>query len=179
MKTFNIIAAVDEDLGIGKGGALPWHLLGDLRHFKELTVTTQSPEKKNAVIMGRKTWDSLPDGVRPLPGRINVVVSRNASLALPTDVIRVPSLDAALAALQEPARSAAVEQIFVIGGAQMYADALRHPQCARLYITHVLSRFGCDVFFPEFKSQFKLAKAEPHKRAQAFEYYFAEYSKGT
>lgn len=71
----NLIAAVDTQMGIGKNDTLPWHLPKDFKQFVALTQTTEDPSKMNAVLMGRKCWDSIPEKFRPLSGRINVVLS--------------------------------------------------------------------------------------------------------
>lgn len=76
--TFQIVVAATRKLGIGKGGTMPWKLPGDMAYFKELTSRTADPAKQNAVVMGRKTWESIPPKFRPLPGRVNVVLTRGA-----------------------------------------------------------------------------------------------------
>ena len=77
--TFQLVVAATRKLGIGKHGSMPWKLPGDMAYFKELTSKTADSSKQNAVIMGRKTWESIPLKFRPLPGRINVVLTRNAA----------------------------------------------------------------------------------------------------
>jgi hypothetical protein len=76
--TFQIVVAATRKLGIGKGGTMPWKLPGDIAYFKELTTRTADPAKQNAVVMGRKTWESIPPKFRPLPGRVNIVLSRGS-----------------------------------------------------------------------------------------------------
>ena len=76
-RTFSVIvAAASTSMGIGKQGKLPWRLSADMAHFKDVTSTTSSALKRNAVIMGRATWESIPPRFRPLPSRLNVVLSR-------------------------------------------------------------------------------------------------------
>jgi dihydrofolate reductase/thymidylate synthase len=77
--TIQLVVAATRKLGIGKGGTMPWKLPGDMAYFKELTSKTADAGKQNAVIMGRKTWESIPVKFRPLPGRINVVLTRAAA----------------------------------------------------------------------------------------------------
>src|SRR3990172_2849902 len=128
---FSIIAAADKKMGIGIGNKLPWKLAGDLKYFSE-TTTKASPGKMNAVIMGRKTWESLPEKHRPLAGRLNVVLSRN-ELPLPDGVLRASSLDDAFEKLSAPPRHegglrrADVDEVFVIGGASLDEQAIHHP----------------------------------------------------
>ena len=76
--SFQLVVAAGRALGIGKGGGLPWKLPGDMAYFKELTTATRGGGKRNAVVMGRGTWESIPPRFRPLPGRVNVVLSRSA-----------------------------------------------------------------------------------------------------
>src|SRR5271165_1906201 len=133
MKQFSIIVAFDAQYGIGKNGKLPWSLALDLKHFKEITTAVTDPAKKNAVIMGRRTWESLPEKFRPLPGRVNLVLSKSGELSLPADVCCSKTLDDALNQLS----SSNIENVFVIGGAQIYAQAMEHPLCQKLYVTHV------------------------------------------
>lgn len=76
--TLHIVVAATKKLGIGKGGGMPWKLPGDMAYFKDLTTRTADSSKQNAVVMGRKTWESIPPKFRPLPGRVNVVLSRSA-----------------------------------------------------------------------------------------------------
>jgi len=127
----SIVVATDANGGIGLGGSLPWRLPEDLRRFKALTMG--SP-----VIMGRKTWNSIG---RPLPGRHNIVVSRQAGLAIDGCTV-VDSLHSALAAAGPAA------EVFVIGGAEIYRLAI--PIADTMYVTRVHATVGADTFFPAF-----------------------------
>jgi len=124
---FAIMVAIDEAGGIGKDGDLPWQLSADMAHFKKMTQGAG----KNAVIMGRKTWDSIPDKFRPLPHRRNVVLSRQQDLELPDGTLLANELDGALASCQD------CEEVFVIGGGAIYEQALAHPDCTTCHLTAV------------------------------------------
>ncbi len=102
-------------------GALPWKLPGDMAYFKQLTSETRDPSKCNVCIMGRKTWESIPERFRPLAGRENIVLSRDPGRVRGCDqaALVMPSLDSALAFVAE--RKARYETVFVIGGGQIYA----------------------------------------------------------
>ena len=154
---FAIVVAADLHRGIGKDNALPWpRLPADVAHFKAITTATRDPARRNAVIMGRRTWDSLPRRYRPLDGRLNVIVSRGAP-ALPDGVLRAASLDAALAA----ATAAGVESIFVVGGAQIFAAAVADPRCRAIYYTAIDGAYPADTHFPPFEDAFRLDAEDP------------------
>ncbi len=141
----SLIAAMDRNRAIGKGNALPWHLPDDLKHFKHITLG-------KPVVMGRKTFESL--GCRPLPGRRNIVVSRNGFAAEGAEVFA--SLEEALAAAQAEA-----EEVMVIGGAQIYQQAL--PRADRVYLTRVETEVeGADAWFPELDDSWQLCGQEAH-----------------
>lgn len=153
----SLVVAVAENGGIGIDGNLPWRLRNELRVFKQMTCSVNDAAKKNAVIMGRKTWSSIPSKMRPLEGRVNVVLSRKAidstgveslrkELDIPADVDVCGSLDAALKALESRSD---IERAFVIGGASVYAEALLHESCESVHLTRVYGDFKCDTFFPE------------------------------
>jgi dihydrofolate reductase/thymidylate synthase len=157
-----VVAVQACDNGIGYGGQLPWpRLSDDLAYFQRLT-TTNSPSgcKENshgqaAVIMGRKTWFSLPPKHRPLPGRLNIVLSRQTidakeRAALFPGAYTAASLDdARMCAVHQGARVA-----YVIGGAGVFQEAMAHPACDRLYVTRIRRLapeprpFPCDTFMP-------------------------------
>jgi dihydrofolate reductase len=168
---FDVVVAMDLKQGIGKAGQLPWKLSGDMKFFKELTSKVESPGKKNAVVMGRKTWESIPSKRRPLPDRINVVITRDTSFAVPPGVIKATSLDEALSSLEQ----SLVERCFVIGGGEIYRLAVAHPGCRRLYLTEVKSEFDCDVFFPQFDQSYSLLSPSALQEDNGIEYAFKEY----
>ena len=132
----NMIYARAANGVIGKEGTLPWHLPEDLAHFKQVTMGWP-------VIMGRKTWESLPDAFRPLPGRVNIVVSRNSGYRATGGMV-VGSLPAALTAAGN------ADVAFIIGGADLYHQAL--PFADRIYLTEIDEDFDGDAFFPAFAS---------------------------
>lgn len=148
---FDIVVAADLNRCIGKNGTLPWRLPGDMRNFRELTTKSIKPGIQNAVIMGRKTWESLPPKMRPLPERLNVVLTRQGDYDLPEGVIKAASLGAALEFLS----TIDINRIFVLGGGEVYAEALLHTDCDAIYLTEVHGSFECDTYFPEFKNEFQ------------------------
>ncbi|MBI5149537.1 MAG: dihydrofolate reductase [Candidatus Omnitrophica bacterium] len=179
MTPFNIVVAMDPNRGIGKDGRLPWHLKGDLRHFREITTTTRDKNKRNAVIMGRRTWDSLPDPFRPLPGRINVVITRNEQLRLPEGVLKAGGLALALELLDKKEVRETCEMVFVIGGAQIYDQAVCLKECQAIFLTQILNSFPCDTFFPPFADHFREGSVSPRHKEGLVEYFFAEYHRKT
>ena len=143
--SFDVVVAADLDWGIGKDNALPWpKLRADLRHFKRIT-STASEGRKNAIVMGRKTWQSKEVDGRPLPNRINVVVSRS-ELVVPAGVIVARTLDEALSVPD-------VESIFVVGGAGVFVEAIERPDLRYVYLTRVESHFECDIKMPDLDAR--------------------------
>jgi len=156
-----LIAAVARNGVIGIGNRLPWHLPADLKHFKALTLG-------HAVIMGRKTWESLPEKFRPLPGRHNIVITRNTSYRVEGATVAT-SLPAALAAADG-------SEAFVIGGAELYAAAL--PLADRLQLTEIDATFEGDTWFPAIDPGiWREAARESHRGDAGFDYAFVTYQK--
>lgn len=148
---FSIVVAADLKQGIGLRGGLPWRLPADMAHFKNVTTQVRDKTKRNAVIMGRKTWESIPGKFRPLSNRLNIVLSRKELGDLPAGVLKANSLQEALDKCEE----SEVEQAFVIGGAAVYSEAMNHRDCKSIYLTRVLSQFECDTFLPEIATNFQ------------------------
>lgn len=157
MKTFDCVVAADLGDGIGKDNDLPWpRLPTDLRHFRDLT-SRAAAGRRNAVIMGRRTWDSVPAKLRPLPNRWNLIVSRGQP-ALAGDARVAPSLDQALA-LASAADD--VDGVFVIGGGQLFAEAFAHPACRDVVLTRIDARFDCDAHIPDVTRGFERISVGP------------------
>nr|AIA12308.1 Dihydrofolate reductase [uncultured bacterium] len=141
-----IIAALDEERGIGKDNALPWRISEDLKRFKALTMG-------NPIIMGRKTHQSIG---RPLPGRTNIVITRDEGFQAAGCTV-VHSLEQA----QKAAKAEKAKQVFVIGGAEIYRSSL--PEVDRLELTLVDGFYEADAFFPEYEDDFVVTKEESSK----------------
>ena len=155
-----LIAAVARNGAIGLGNDLIFREAADQKHFRETTLG-------HPVLMGRKTWDSLPPRFRPLPGRRNLVISRNTAFEAPgADMVH--DLDQALNRVQD------AQRIFVIGGAQLYALAL--PRAQLLVLTEVQAELDGDTFFPAWeRSQFEEVDSQSAATAAGVPYRFVTY----
>jgi dihydrofolate reductase len=156
--TLALIAAIDRRHAIGRGGDLLWHEREDQKHFRAVTMGCP-------VIMGRKTWDSLPAKFKPLPGRRNIVVTRNTAW-------QAAGAEAASSLANALALVAAADKVFVIGGGELYALAL--PQADELVLTEVDASFeGADTFFPAIDpAAFTETQREPQVAADGTRYAF-------
>jgi len=147
-KPFIIVAAVDINGGLSKDGAIPWKSPADMRHFKALTTWTRTRTRTwNAVIMGRVTWETLP--TRPLPGRVNIVITQKDMKSLPENTYQFSSL---YEAHQYLCDRGDIENQFIIGGAQLYAETVEKNWARTLHLTRVLGDHACDKFFPTLPS---------------------------
>ncbi|MCD0504539.1 dihydrofolate reductase [Bordetella petrii] len=154
-----LVVAYSDNRVIGRDNALPWKLPGDLAHFKRTTLG--SP-----IIMGRKTWESLG---RPLPGRANIVISRNPQYTA-QGAVAVPTLQAAVEA------AGTVDDAYVIGGAQIYAQAL--PLAHRIVATEVHAQVEGDAFFPYLPSfAWREASRQPQPEENGYAYDFVVYER--
>jgi dihydrofolate reductase len=161
MTRINLIYARAANGVIGKDGTMPWHLAEDLTHFKQLT-------HGHPVIMGRKTWDSLPPKFRPLPGRCNVVVTRQAQWAAPGALV-ASSLPDALKLCETS------EQVWVIGGAQIYQQA--EPFAQRIEVTEIAQDFEGDAFAPKLSREWTEAAREAHVSINGLKFSFSTYTR--
>lgn len=139
-----LIAAADENNLIGRANGLPWHLPVDLRYFKQTTLG-------KPVLMGRKTFDSVG---KPLPGRRNVVLTRDASFTS-TGVEVVSSLDDALSLLAD------TPEVMVVGGSEIYRLTL--PIAQRVYLTRIHAQFAGDAWFPPLGAEWKTVSCTRHE----------------
>ena len=184
---FQIVVAATRKLGIGKDGTLPWKIPGDMKFFKRLTASTSNSAKRNAVVMGRVTWESIPDKFRPLPGRLNIVLSRsmlrdgndpntpNSPEGTKPDggVSIHGSLESALDMLSSSDFKDEIETVFVIGGGQVYKEAIASPLCEAIHVTEVKSDFECDTFLPEIDgSRFRVWSSSEPRREDGVEFEF-------
>jgi dihydrofolate reductase len=155
--SLTLVVAIDAQRGIGVDNKLPWHLPEDLAHFKRVTLG-------RPMIMGRKTFDSIG---RPLPGRRNIVVTRNADWRH-EGVEAVTSLDAAIALVGE-------EEASIIGGAQIFEAALAIAD--RMIVTEIDHTFACDTFFPPIDPAVwvETERERHHSEANGYDYAFVTY----
>jgi dihydrofolate reductase len=146
-----LVVAMGENRAIGRGGDLPWHLRGDMRYFRSITMG-------KPVIMGRLTFASLP---RLLDGRTNIVLTRNAAFEA-QGAIMAYNLEEALDVARKAAKKAGVGEIMIIGGADVFREAL--PQAERIYLTEVHAAPHADTWFPELdRSEWREVFREAHE----------------
>jgi dihydrofolate reductase len=163
----NLIYAQARNGVIGYKGAMPWHLPEDLAHFKRITMGCP-------VIMGRKTWDSLPPQFRPLPGRTNVVITRQtdwrADGAIPANhLLEALSICEHMSIILDPSP----EQVWVIGGGQIYAEAL--PLAKRIVVTEIDAHFEGDTFAPQLGADWRETTREEHNSKTGLPFSFVNY----
>ena len=157
MKTFRIICAMTaRTKGIGFENELPWpRIKEDMDFFSYTTTKTVGADRLNAVIMGRQTWESIPSRFRPLPNRLNVVIT-SKSVEANDRTVYVSSLDQALDYCYN---STIVEDTYVIGGQRVYTDAINRPDCSKLLLTKINAEYECDRFFPNIPGWMRLSGA--------------------
>ena len=158
----SLVAAVARNGVIGRDGSIPWRIPEDMKRFRELTIG-------HAVVMGRKTWDSLPDRFRPLPGRRNIVVTRNPGWS-GEGAERAASLPDALRLLDD------ASEVFVIGGGEIYREAL--PVADRLVLTEVDLEVEGDTRFPDWdRSAYDETTREPQVSENGTPFSFVTYAR--
>lgn len=158
-KNISIIVAIANNNAIGKDNDLLWHISEDLKHFKTLTTG-------KTIIMGRKTFESLP--FKPLPNRTHIIISRNQTFDYP-NCTTVESIEEAISHIKSE------EEHFIIGGAEIYKQLL--PYANKMYITKVYANFEADTYFPQFNENEWEITSEKKSRNQEFEYSFINYKR--
>lgn len=143
-----IIVATSENNVIGKDGDIPWHIPEDMEHFKEKTTG-------HAVIMGRKTFESLPENFRPLPNRKNIVLTRSGLEEKPEGVEEASNLEEAWRQAEE-----SNERAFVIGGESVYRQSL--DEVDKILLTRIHEEYDGDTFFPELGEEWREIDREDH-----------------
>jgi len=162
----SLIAALTQNHVIGRNNDLPWRLPDDMKYFMQTT-------KQHHVIMGRKNYDSIPEKFRPLPNRVNIIVTRQPHFNA-LDCLVVHSLDEGLSV----ARKASEKEVFIIGGAEIYKAAM--PQVQRMYLTEIRTILPGDTHFPTFdRTQWREAsrKAHPADDRHAYAFDFVVYDR--
>lgn len=149
MSRISIIAALGHDNVIGKDNDLLWHLSDDLKRFKQITLG-------HPVVMGRRTWESIPEKYRPLPGRANIVITRDATYTAPGALVAHTFSEA----LGVARAAQGAEEVFIIGGGELYKTAL--PEADRLYLTLVDDSTPGTVYFPDYSDFTKVIAEESH-----------------
>ena len=162
-----VVAFTLKDRGIGKAGVLPWVIVPDLKRFRALTTG-------GVVIMGRRTWNSVPKTRRPLGGRVNIVLTTH-----PDQIEDMDRIDQVCSTFDEAliyAKHLVPERkVFVIGGEQVYTEAIRHPECGQIYATEIAQDVECDTFFPEIPLYFEKYEESGVEEFQGIRYQYVSY----
>lgn len=167
-KQIYIIIAVDQKNGIGKDGQMPWHFKKELNHFAKITKETDEPEKRNMVIMGRKTWESLPEKFRPLPKRENAILTKNADFKAEGAKVFYSMEDAINSADKK------IEKIFIIGGGEVFKQGLELEDLDGIYITKIQKIYDCDTFFPSPPTRFKRQEELGEDKEQGIKFTYSK-----
>lgn len=176
MKDFSIILAVDNENWIWVNGDLAWQLPEDMKYFKKTTSTTTDTNKQNAVVMGRKTWESIPKKYRPFSGRYNCVLSRSYTNGTqnPEWAYQFNSLDACLEHLDTLKN---IESNFVIWWSQIFNQVLQDKRLKKAHITRIYHKYHCDTFFDGLPLGFDLESRSEMKEHEWVEFEFSVYTR--
>jgi len=148
----NLIVAYCRNRGIGFQNKLPWKLSSDMDRFKNLTIGNGN----NAVIMGRNTWESLPQKFKPLPKRTNIILSTKYNYLLNNVDTDSPKFFSSFLSAEHYCSIAQTDNMWVIGGEMLYSEILEHKHLKRIYVTYIDNEFECDTFFPNIPDDFTL-----------------------
>ncbi|XP_014911877.1 dihydrofolate reductase [Poecilia latipinna] len=161
-KPVRLIAATCNNMGMGKDGTLPWSLPSEFQYFLNTITRVSRPGKMNLLIWGRLCWNSHPENIFPLANSLHVVLSKTLSSVPDHAHFLCQDFESAVRLAAQPPLSGIIETVWILGGTQVYEDALKHPWCDLLYLTDVMADFDCDVFFPDFDRElFKLQETFP------------------
>jgi dihydrofolate reductase len=163
--TISIIVACDEKRGIGKNNTLLWKIPEDQKFFKETTMG-------HPIIMGSKTYESIR---KPLSGRTNIVITRDPNYQIKhPELMNSHKVFNSLEDALDYAKTLDKEEIFVVGGGQIYQQSLDHSLIDKIYLTLVRGDFKAEIFFPEYKDRFNLIKQSDWKEENGFKFQFQE-----
>ena len=182
-KGFSIVCAMTrKSHGLGFKNRLPWpKIKEDMDYFYSTTTMTNDCNKMNSVIMGRNTWESIPEKFRPLPNRLNIVVTSNpdkiptihrSQSTNDTPIIGVNSLDQAL---NHSYNTKYIENTFVIGGQKICEDAIQRMDCSKLFLTYINKEYESDVFFPKIPKWMNLSNSNKVVTTKGIELDFETY----
>eukprot|EP00210_Caulerpa_lentillifera_P007153 g6843.t1 len=154
-REYGVIVALSENGGIGFQGDMPWSIPSDLAHFYRVTTSVQDPTKHNVVIMGRHTWNSIPSKYRPLPKRLNIVLTHHPDQLseVSSQVLTAESLNEAMELINQASLDTQVENVYVIGGRSLFEEAMQDSNCISLHVTLVEGEFNCDTYFPKINQE--------------------------
>jgi dihydrofolate reductase len=155
-----LVVAIGENGAIGRGGNLPWHLSTDLKYFRKVTMG-------KPMIMGRRTFESFG---RPLDGRLNIVLTRNAAFNAP-GTVAAHSLDEALEIARKEAKKMGAAEIMIVGGDDVFREVL--PKASRIYLTEVHASPDADVWFAFDREQWREVSRESHEPGPKDDYAFS------
>lgn len=165
-KYLTLVVALDDCNGIGRDNTIPWHIKNDLKFFRHVTTKVNDPNKQNAVIIGRKTYETFN---KPLPNRLNIIVSSNPALPN-TNYPNVTCVQTFNDALKCANENTNIENIFVAGGVLVYEEAMKTNLVKRIFLTRVKGDFHCTAIWSSFDvSNFKRVEPIPDEYQQYFE----------
>ena len=177
-----IVAYCKQNNGIGLNNKIPWFLKNDLKNFQQITSKTFKSHTKNMIVMGRKTWDSIPAKNKPLKNRINVVLTRNKDVRLKhsiesnKDTIVKYDFDEIIEVVKLN-KDFNISNIFIIGGESIYKMALESQHISKIYVTEIYEEYDCDTFFPQIdKEKYTLSYISNFYSENNIYYRYLEYS---
>ena len=175
-----IVAYCKENNGIGMNNKIPWFLKNDLKNFQNITSKTLKPNTKNMVVMGRKTWESLPEKSKPLKNRINIILSNNKLYSNSVQQYKNTYVRNSFDEILEVAKlneEYKISNIFIIGGEMLYRKAFESDLITKVYVTEIYNKFECDTFFPNIDlNKYKLTYVSKFYEENNINYRYLEYS---